>query len=146
MPARDHGRSGTPEYRSWLAMIHRCHDQKDELHKRYYADKGIKVCERWHLFTNFFEDMGPKPSPDYTIERYDNAKDYEPGNCRWATKTEQGRNKRNNVLLTHDGKTMPLSAWVEITGLNYTTIHERLRRGWAPERALTTGPIAKVKA
>lgn len=92
-----HNRVGrrTPEYRSWVGMIQRCTNPKAENYARY-GGRGVTVCERWHDFTNFLADMGPKPSPKHTIDRIDNEKGYEPGNCRWATVTEQNRNQRRH--------------------------------------------------
>lgn len=83
----------TSEYYSWYSMIARCKYKTNKAHA-YYIDRGIKVCERWHKFENFLEDMGPKPGPRYSIDRIDNDGNYEPGNCRWATQVEQIRNQR----------------------------------------------------
>lgn len=87
-------RSGkSPEYRSWDAMLNRCNNPS---HKQYrdYGGRGIKVCERWNVFENFLDDMGLKPTPKHSIDRINNNGDYEPGNCRWATISEQKMNQR----------------------------------------------------
>ena len=79
-----------------------------------------------------------------TLERVDNDKGYSKGNCVWADRTTQGRNKRNNVLLTIDGETHPLSVWAERSGIAYQTVHMRLRKGWTPEAAIKT-PLVTVR-
>jgi len=96
------------------------------------------VCERWLKFENFLEDMG-EPEQGMTIDRADNEGNYEPGNCRWATRKQQGRNTRANRRLTHNGQTLCLAEWAERTGILYQTIHKRIcSYGWTVERALTT--------
>ncbi len=90
-------RTSHPLYKLWAGMIRRCHDTK---HKDFhnYGARGITVCDRWQDFWAFVEDMGPKPSPRHSIDRIDNEAAYSPDNCRWATATEQGRNRRTTVL------------------------------------------------
>lgn len=126
----------TPEYSAWVAMLTRC---RDESHVSYhnYGGRGIRVCERWSSFEHFLADVGRKPSPSHTLDRWPN-KDghYEPGNVRWATKKEQARNTRRNLLLTHDGRTLCVAEWAEILGVNRNTVYGRLNRGWTLAEAL----------
>lgn len=134
-----HGMWKTPEYTTWLNMNQRCYNPNNPIYHNY-GGRGIKVCDRWrgeHGFENFFQDMGFKPSDNFTIERKDNNGDYEPGNCKWATYTEQNRNFRRNHLITFDGKTQSIAAWSEEINLPYNIIAYRIRSNWTIERALT---------
>lgn len=91
-----HGKSRTPEYTAWIAMIGRC--TKPEYHNyEDYGGRGIKVCQRWlSSFEDFLSDTGNRPSNKYSIDRIDVDGDYEPKNCRWATRELQGTNKRQS--------------------------------------------------
>ena len=94
------GRSKHPLYRCYASMKSRCHNKKDIQNYRLYGERGITVCDRWlgsKGFANFLTDMGEKPSPQHSLDRKDNDGNYEPSNCRWATKREQAYNKRNNL-------------------------------------------------
>jgi hypothetical protein len=95
-----HGKTGTPVYKRWSAMLGRCRNPNNPGYK-HYGGRGIAVCERWLLFENFYADMGDVPL-GLTLERIDNDAGYSPDNCRWATRTEQGRNKRNVKLTEAD--------------------------------------------
>lgn len=132
-----HGLTRTPEYRSWQHMKERCFNP-DASQFAYYGGRGITVCDYWrHNFTAWLKDMGPRP-PGTSLGRIDNDGDYEPGNCRWETRTEQNRNTRTSRRLAHDGQTLTLAEWAERTGLPKLAIWKRLNRGWDIARALTT--------
>ena len=134
-----HGLAGTSINDCYHSMKSRCYNKNDKDYA-LYGGRGIKVCKRWRdSFEAFFEDMGPKPSPKYSLDRYPNKDgDYEPGNCRWATWREQQNNRRNNRRLTLNGKTHTITQWERITGISNHTIRARIRMGWSVEKALTT--------
>lgn len=114
----------------------RCYDSNAANYDRY-GGRGIKVCERWHKFENFYADMGDKPK-GLSIDRYpNNDGDYEPPNCRWATDSEQNRNRSNNRMLEMDGRAQLLVDWSMETGLSVQVIRARLQRGWSIKDALT---------
>lgn len=133
----------TPEYRAWGAMKTRCYNKKTKYYHRY-GGRGITVCDRWlESFENFFEDMGKRPSLEYSLDRINNSLGYSPDNCRWATRSEQQRNMRSNRILTHNGKSMCAAAWSRITGISKTLLNARLKAGWSIDRVLTTPVRAK---
>lgn len=139
-----HARPGrkTAEYHSWLNMNRRCCDPSNSKY-RIYGGRGIVVCASWReSFEAFLRDMGRKPSREHTIDRIDNDGNYEPGNCRWATKREQANNTRTAVRLTMDGRTMTASQWQAVTGIVASILTARHRAGWSDVAALTT-PVRK---
>jgi hypothetical protein len=123
------------EYSAWKAMRQRCENPNNRSWKDY-GERGITVCERWHNFSNFIQDMGKKPSPNLSIERVDNDSGYTKENCIWATKKVQNRNKRNNIILTHNGKSQTVKDWANEYGLLFGTLYFRILRGWPMEKAL----------
>lgn len=138
---RRHGMSGhhkTKEYRAWVNMRQRCTNPRRKDFPQY-GGRGITVCDRWNQsFDAFLADMGCAPSPQHSLDRIDNNGAYEPCNCRWATDSEQRRNKRTNQLVTFDGRTQPMADWAHEYGVDYFAFRKRLVRGWSVERALTT--------
>lgn len=146
--ARTHGattrdRQHTRAYIAWAAMKYRCENPKSSGFERY-GGRGIHVCERWHSFEHFRDDMG-ECQPGLTIERIENNRGYEPGNCRWATPAEQARNTRRTRLLTHGGITMCMLDWATRTGIKWATIRARLERGWSVDHTLTV-PVRRHTA
>jgi len=121
-------------------MLDRCRNKRGS-----YGRRGITVCERWQTFEDFFADMGEPPSAEHSIDRIDNNGHYEPGNCRWATRTQQARNTSTNTVLEHDGRAMTIAEWSATTGIKDSTICVRLYDlGWSVARALTTPAAQKL--
>jgi hypothetical protein len=128
------------ERSSWLNMRQRCNYPGHAGYKNY-GGRGIKVCARWARFSVFLEDMGPKPSPKHSIDRIDNDGDYEPGNCRWATKHEQIYNSNLvRPVARSDGKIYPSASIaardVGMASQNIAAVCRGVRRtsggyGWA---------------
>lgn len=134
-----HNKSRTPEYRVWAEMLQRCKFADNEKYSRY-AGRGICVCERWHDFANFIADMGMRPSPRHTLERVNNDGNYEPDNCSWALRDAQNNNTSRNVRIIYKGQSMTLTQAMKLAGtkMKHTSIHDRIKRGWAIEAALET--------
>lgn len=86
----------SPEYRSWRSMLSRCENPSHDAYSRY-GGRGIRVCEQWHEFKIFLADMGKRPDGK-TLDRINNDGNYEPGNCRWATASEQAFNRRRKSI------------------------------------------------
>lgn len=129
-----HSRRGkvTPTYKSWAKMIERCCNAASNDYPDY-GGRGISVHESWRSsFQAFLSDMGECPA-GMSIDRIDTNGNYEPGNCRWTTALIQGNNKRNNVMIAHNGVTKTVTQWARITGLNAATIRWRHKHGW-PEQ------------
>ncbi len=129
-----HGMTKSPMHMVWIGMRQRCFNKRYWAYS-YYGGRGITVCTRWDSFEAFLEDIGERPDGG-TLERIDNNGNYEPINCRWATRREQVCNRRNNHLLTHKGITQCLADWALEIGINASTIHSRLRAGWTVDAAL----------
>ena len=147
-----HGSAGrnkiSMEYQSWTSMISRCHgNSANESYKKTYRDKGIIVCDRWrNSFSDFLCDVGPRPSREYSLDRYPNNNgNYEPGNVRWATKTEQARNMTSNALITHNGSTKSITEWGIENGISRSCIYNRIRYGWNEIDAITVKPNSMCK-
>lgn len=139
---RTHGLSGTSEHGVWSNMMTRCYNQKCRYYARY-GGRGIKVCERWHEFKNFFDDMGTRPGNEYTLERKNNDGNYEKDNCVWDTMSVQQRNRSNNKWLTLNGQTKRLLEWADIVGVPARIIRCRIHRKWSVEKALGTSIVGE---
>lgn len=135
---RQHGMAKRREYSTWANMKDRCFNPNSAQYEDY-GGRGITVCDRWaSSFEAFFEDMGRKPH-GMSIDRIDNNRGYEPGNCRWAAPVEQANNKRTTWMATIGGRTMPVSEWARQAGVSYSLLADRLRKG-VPEKDLFIKP------
>lgn len=135
--SKKHGKSRTSIYRSWQNMKKRCYDIKNKDYYNYGAN-GVIVCNRWlKSFENFYEDMGDKPSPIHSIDRFPNKfGNYDPNNCRWATDKQQQNNKTNNKIVDYRGELMTVKQLSEKTGVKNKLLYYRLARGLSVENAL----------
>lgn len=128
----------TTEYRIWACMISRCGNQNDKGWYRY-GGRGITVCEEWRRdYSSFLADVGRRPTRAHSLDRINNDGNYEPGNVRWATRSQQRRNNSENTILEVGGRRMCLADWAEEVGLGRECLRGRLRLGWPPEEALFT--------
>lgn len=136
-PSFRHGMTKSPEYRIWVDMRQRCTNENRHNFK-HYGGRGIAVCERWQLFENFFEDVKSRPSSKHSIERVDVNGNYEPGNVKWATVTEQRNNMRSNRWIEIDGRRQTIGGWAKERGLDERLIRIRIRRGISERDAVMT--------
>jgi hypothetical protein len=134
---RTHGLSGSPTHKAWKNMVQRCTNQRLPEFKHYGA-RGIRICDRWRSFKNFLADMGVMPAAGLTLDRIDNDGNYEPGNCRWATRQQQAENTRATSVVIVRGEPASLNEWARRSGLKKSLIRDRIRRGWSPESAVLT--------
>lgn len=132
---KHHGWYGKKTYTAWAQMKSRCKNRKmDRWHR--YGGRGITYSPDWEEFKNFLKDMGECPE-GMSLDRINNDGNYEKGNCRWATSEEQARNCKNSLWIEHEGERLHVSEWAKRTGINSTVIHNRIKRGWSVERALS---------
>lgn len=140
---KTHGHKHNNTYHTWQGMKARCYN-KNSFGWDRYGGRGITVCERWKdSFEDFLEDMGECPK-GMSIDRINNDGDYEPENCRWATRSQQQRNKRNNRKIVAFGEEKTMTEWEEITGISDSTIDARIKNGLLPEEALSK-PVQRRK-
>ncbi len=148
---RKHGYAGNStagvraktEYTIWAGMKARCTNEAEPAYARY-GGRGISVCRAWlDSFEAFLADMGERPSKLHTLDRIDNNGNYEPGNCRWATKREQANNRRSNRIVTIQGTPMPITEAIRASGLSDHSVRARIRKGMTVEQAITAPKPAR---
>ena len=135
---KKHGKSYEPLYRTWLGIKTRCYNKLDE-HYKDYGGRGISVCDEWYNDFMSFEKWAVNNgyNDTLTLDRINVNGNYSPDNCRWATRKQQARNRRNNKYFTYNNKTHCLSEWCEILNLNYSTVCTRINKlGWSICQAL----------
>lgn len=141
---RKHGMTGTPEHRAWCGMMTRCYWSKPgDRNYSLYRGAGVVVADRWHTFANFVSDVGLKPSPKHSLDRFPNAAgNYESGNVRWATPKEQANNwSKRNRRITFNGETLALPEWAARLGITRESLRDRIDSGWPIDRALTVPAV-----
>lgn len=139
-------RKKSSTYTSWENMVGRCKYPSNPAYE-YYKKRGIKVCEAWQVFDNFLEDMGEKPSKNHSIDRINNDGNYEPSNCRWATKQEQANNRITNIHFIYNGQKYTLAELARVTGVGKELLRARLCRSkktWSVEDAVHTPVIPRT--
>lgn len=144
-----HGATNSPEWISWRSMRKRCLDPNNDAYHNY-GGRGITICAAWESFEAFLADMGPRPispegtakRPYLTVERMDTNGNYQPGNCKWATYSEQASNTRSSHMLTINGDTMSMPQWVKVARsagvhkMSLGILKQRISHGWDPEMAV----------
>lgn len=134
---KSHGLSKTRLHKIWCRMIDRCYNPNHSFYHRY-GQRGIRICDEWRDdFQSFYNwSMANGYFDGLTIDRIDNDGNYCPENCRWITMLEQHQNTSDVHLVTVNGRTQNVTQWCNELGLKRSTVYQRLKRGWKPERAL----------
>ncbi len=142
-----HNLHNTSEHNSWAQMKDRCLNINN-VNFKYYGGRGITVCDKWkNSFITFYNDMGPKPSKDHSLDRIDNNKGYSKNNCRWATKLEQVQNRNSIKYITYNKMTLNLKDWSRFITKNKNTslVYGRVYNGWSNIEAVSTPYIPRKK-
>jgi hypothetical protein len=141
-----HGMAKTPEHNAWCLMKARCHNKN---HPRYseWGGKGVTVCDEWRGdFMAFYRYIGPRPTPQHSVDRIDGALGYQPGNVRWATKSEQSSNRPSFVWrIEHDGRVQTLTQLARELGISRCVLKLRLDKGWNIQGAQRPPPKKRLQ-
>lgn len=134
-----HGFARTPIYNAWCAMMRRCYNKSSNRY-RHYGGRGITVCARWHNVVNFVNDMSPRPD-GYSLDRINNDGNYEPSNCRWATRQQQIYNRQVTRRVAYRGEKRTMRELSQLCGLRPSILASRIfYNNWTVERAMSTPP------
>lgn len=135
-----HGMTGTPEYQAWLSARKRTRDPNCPEYKRYGgATPPITMSDEFYdSFEVWNAELGPRTTPDHSVDRKDNYRGYERGNLKWSTAREQALNRRNNRYLNHEGLRLTHSQWDDKKGLRRGTTKNRVKLGWPAEKIFST--------
>lgn len=140
MKNEKHGMSYSAEYSCWRSIIKRCHNKNHDSFK-YYGGRGVSVCDEWRSsFSAFFCHIGPRPSKRHSVDRIDGSKNYEPGNVRWATPSEQANNRSTRSAIFLFGREMTLTEWARELGISKGCLSRRIQMGWPEEEIKNTPP------
>jgi len=129
------GSTFKPEYKVWNNLLTRCNNPKANNYHRY-GGRGIKVDKNWYKFSEFYKDMGDRPSKNHSIERINNDGDYCKENCKWATKEEQVRNRSTNIIVTYNGENKILKDLARENNMDFQKLQRRLLKGMSIDRAI----------
>jgi hypothetical protein len=140
-----HSLTHLSELRAWRALRNRCTNPSNREYP-LYGGRGITFDPNWDTFEKFLADVGAKPGPEYSLDRWpDNDGNYIKSNVRWALAEDQANNTRRNKHLTLDGVTHTVAQWSRISGISYFTISRRIGLGWSDEKVLST-PVRLKKS
>jgi len=131
-----------PEHYVWRSMLARCDNPKSSGYA-YYGGRGIKVCKRWQKYENFYADMGDRPSADHSLERNNSDADYKPSNCRWATRSEQQKNKTTTKRYTNGRFTGTLVECAKLLGISKELAYMRWKAWGSFEKGVKWRQLQK---
>lgn len=140
-----HSMSNIKLYKVWNGIKTRCYNKKFTYYNNY-GGRGITMCDEWkNDFAKFYSwAINNGYTEGLTIDRINNDGNYEPSNCRWATRREQNNNMRKTIIIKYNGKEQTISKWAKEFNLNRTALYYRIKRGWSVEKALTTPSKSKL--
>lgn len=140
---KKHGMSHTGAYKSWCAMMYRTSSSKHIAYNRY-GGRGITVCDRWHLFENFYEDMGERPNGK-TLDRIDYDGNYSKENCRWATYIQQSNNTSFNHVVIFNDTEYTIAQLSKHLSIKYTTLRRRIITGGVLDAPIKSGKKQEMR-